>query len=93
MSERQQPNSPDGAARLPKQRRLTLLALTCLIYFTTSGGPFGLEPLVGAVGPGLAVILLIATPFLWSIPIAFTVAELPRHGARSGYPAVGLGFL
>ena len=76
MSESQHPELPGPAAKLPKQRRLTLLALACLIFFTTSGGPFGLEPLVGAVGPGLAVILLIATPFLWSIPIAFMAAEL-----------------
>ena len=76
MSESQHPDLPGLAAKLPKQRRLTLLALACLIFFTTSGGPFGLEPLVGAVGPGLAVFLIVATPFLWSIPIAFMAAEL-----------------
>ena len=95
MSESKHPDLPGPAARLPKQRRLTLLALVCLIFFTTSGGPFGLEPLVGAVGPGLAVILLVATPFLWSIPIAFMAAELtammPEEGGYYVWVTKSLG--
>lgn len=61
---------------LPPERRLTLFALTCLIFFTTSGGAFGLEPLIGTVGPGLAVVLILITPLIWSLPIALMVAEL-----------------
>jgi hypothetical protein len=34
------------------------------MFFTVSGGPFGLEGLVGSVGPGVAVLLLLATPLL-----------------------------
>lgn len=41
-----------------------------------SRGAFGLEPLVGAVGPGLAVLLIVVTPFIWSLPMALMVAEL-----------------
>ena len=61
---------------LPPERRLTLFALTCLIFFTTSGGAFGLEPLVGTVGPGWAVALILLAPLIWSLPIALMVAEL-----------------
>jgi amino acid transporter len=61
---------------LPRERRIPMLGLTCLIFFTTCGGAFGLEPLIGAVGPGWAVILIVVTPFLWSLPIALMVAEL-----------------
>jgi hypothetical protein len=43
--------------RLPWERRLNLLALTSLIFFTTCGGAFGLEPLIGAVGPGWAIVV------------------------------------
>jgi amino acid transporter len=53
-----------------------MFALACLIFFTTCGGAFGLEPLIGAVGPGLAVVLIILTPVLWSLPTALMVAEL-----------------
>ncbi len=64
------------AIHLPKERRLTLFALVCLAYFTTCGGAYGLEPLIGAVGPGWAVVLIVVTPLVWSLPMALTVAEL-----------------
>jgi amino acid transporter len=74
------------AVSLPRERRIPIVALTCLIFFTTCGGAFGLEPLVGAVGPGWAVILILATPFLWSLPIALMVAELATlMPAEGGY--------
>ena len=56
--------------------RLDRSALVCIIFFTVSGGAFGLEPLVGAIGPGWAVVLVLATPLLWGLPIALVVAEL-----------------
>ncbi|PWT84350.1 MAG: hypothetical protein C5B58_04840 [Acidobacteria bacterium] len=61
---------------LPRERRLNLLSLASLIFFTTSGGAFGLEPLVGIVGPGWAVVLIAVTPFVWSLPAALMAAEL-----------------
>jgi len=51
-------------------------ALVCLAFFTTCGGAYGLEPLVGAVGPGWAVVLIVVTPLVWSLPMALMVAEL-----------------
>jgi amino acid transporter len=61
---------------LSPERRLTLLGLMSVAFFTTCGGPFGLEPLPAAVGPGWAVILILIAPFLWSLPMALMVAEL-----------------
>jgi amino acid transporter len=46
------------------------------MFFTVSGGPFGLEGLVGSVGPGVAVLLLLATPLLYSVPEALLIGEL-----------------
>jgi len=51
-------------------------ALVCLAFFTTCGGAYGLEPLVGAVGPGWAVVLIVVTPLVWSLRLALMVAEL-----------------
>ena len=65
-----------NAAGLAPGRRLSLSALISVGFFTTCGGAFGLEPLIGAVGPGWALALLFLTPLLWSIPIALMVAEL-----------------
>ncbi len=69
---------------LPKERRLTLLALVSLIYFTTCGGAYGIEPLVGAIGPGLAVLFIVITPFVWSLPMSLMVAELTTMMPEEG---------
>ena len=62
--------------QLPRERRLNLLALTSIIFFTTCGGAFGLEPLIGAVGPVRALVLILVTPLVWSLPAALMAAEL-----------------
>ena len=46
------------------------------MFFTVSGGPFGLEGLVGTVGPGVALLLLFATPLLYSIPETLLIGEI-----------------
>jgi hypothetical protein len=38
------------------RRPLTFWPLLALIYYTSSGGPFGIEPIVGSVGPLLSII-------------------------------------
>jgi amino acid transporter len=80
---------------LPRERRVKLLALTCLVFFTTCGGAFGLEPLIGAVGPGWAVLLIVVTPFVWSLPAALMVGELgtmmPEEGGFYVWVREGLG--
>lgn len=57
-------------------RKLTLLPLVMVMFFTVSGGAYGLEDLVGSSGPGMALILIIVTPLIWSLPTALMVAEL-----------------
>jgi len=60
----------------PRPAALRLGPLIAVMYFIVSGGPFGLEGLVGSVGPALALLLLIATPLLYSVPEALLVGEL-----------------
>ena len=56
------------------------------MFFTVSGGPFGLEGLVGSVGPGVALLLLVATPLLYSVPETLLVGELASMlPAEGGY--------
>src|SRR5512136_430446 len=55
---------------------LGLGPLVAVMFFIVSGGPFGLEGLVGSVGPGLALLLLVATPLIYSVPEALLVGEL-----------------
>jgi amino acid transporter len=58
------------------KREMTLLPLFAMIYFTVCGGSFGAEPMVGLTGPGMALILFIATPILFSIPNMLMVREM-----------------
>lgn len=68
------------------RRSLTAVELAALIFFTTCGGPYGLEPLVGAVGAAWSVVLVLVTPVLWSLPVALMVAELAAMmPAEGGY--------
>jgi amino acid transporter len=55
---------------------LGLLPLVAILFFNVSGGPYGLEDAVSSLGPGLALLLLVVTPVVWSIPVALAMGEL-----------------
>ena len=68
------------------KRELTLLPLFGLIYFTVSGGSFGIEGLIGWSGPGLALLLIAITPLIFSLPNVLMVRELnSMMPAEGGY--------
>jgi len=80
----------------PKNRRLLRpLALTAIFFFTVSGGPYGLEPLLSDVGPRLALFALLLVPLLWSLPVILMVLELnsrfPMTGGYYQWVKIGLG--
>src|SRR5258708_7912572 len=60
----------------PQARKASLLALMAILYFAVSGGPFGLEAAVGAVGIIKVLALLLIVPIVWGLPTALMVAEL-----------------
>ena len=65
---------------------LTLGPLVAVMFFCVSGGPFGLEGIVGGVGPGVAVLLLVLTPLLYSVPETLIIGELASMlPAEGGY--------
>jgi amino acid transporter len=70
------------------RRELGFLPLLAVLFFNVSGGPYGIEDSVGVFGPGLVLLLLAVTPFIWSLPVALVMAELasalPEEG---GYVA------
>ena len=90
-----EPVSGIQLVQLPPERRITMFALACLVFFTTCGGAFGLEALIGAVGPGWAVVFILVTPFVWSLPTALMVAELatlmPEEGGYYVWVREALG--
>ncbi|MEP7252895.1 MAG: APC family permease [Ginsengibacter sp.] len=64
------------ASPIPARKRLHVIQLAALIFFTVSGGPYGLEPLLGYAGAHGAFLLLIITPLIWDVPAILTVLEL-----------------
>lgn len=57
-------------------RKLTLVPLVAATYFMVSGGPYGLEDIVGQAGYGRALGMLLLVPLLWSVPTALMIGEL-----------------
>ena len=57
-------------------RALGTLALVCIMYFNTSGGAYTTESLVMAAGPGLALLILVLVPLLYSLPEILIIGEL-----------------
>ena len=62
-------------------RFLPLIAAT---YFMVSGGPYGIEDILGGAGFLKAIVILLLLPFLWSLPTALMIGEL-----ASAIPAEG----
>ena len=57
-------------------RHLTTLPLACLIFYSVSGGPFGMESSVKEAGALYTLIGFTVFPIFWSIPEALMTAEL-----------------
>jgi len=58
------------------KRSLGWKSLLCVVYVTVCSGPFGLEEMVTAVGPGMTFLLLLLIPIFWGLPLLFMSAEL-----------------
>lgn len=66
------------------RRRLTLLSLSAATFFIVAGGPYGLEDVIAGAGYAGALVLLLAVPVLWSLPVALLVGELGSALPRTG---------
>lgn len=57
-------------------RSVSTLSLVFILYFCTSGGAFTTETLVHSVGPGLALLILVLVPLVFSLPEVLIIGEL-----------------
>ena len=77
------------------KRKVTLWPLVGAIYLIVAGGPFGLEDIVGSSGYLGAILILLITPLIWSLPTALMVSELssaiPEDGGYYRWVARGMG--
>jgi amino acid transporter len=55
---------------------MRLLPLIAATYFMVSGGPYGLEDIIGMAGYGRALLILAVVPLMWSLPTSLMVGEL-----------------
>jgi hypothetical protein len=62
-------------------KKLSALALSILVFYKVSGGPFGCEPTVRAAGPMYALLGFSLFPLVWCIQEVLVTAEL-----GSAYP-------
>lgn len=58
------------------RQRLSPLALSILVFYNVSGGPFGMERAVKSGGPLVAILGFSIFPLIWSLPEALVTAEL-----------------
>jgi amino acid transporter len=71
-----------AVGKAPRQMRL--VPLVAATYFMVSGGPYGIEDILGGAGYLKALIILLALPLVWSLPTALMIGEL-----ASALPAEG----
>src|SRR5690348_15116346 len=57
-------------------RKASLFYFVFVMYSYTTAGPFGLEGVVAASGPGMALLYDLVLPFFWCIPMSLVSAEL-----------------
>ena len=70
------PPGESGGRAMGTARRMRLLPLIGATFFMVSGGPYGLEDILGKAGFGRAILLLLLVPLLWSLPTALMIGEL-----------------
>ena len=68
----------------PDRRKMRFLPLIAATYFMVSGGPYGIEDILGGAGFGKAIVILLVLPLVWSLPTALMIGEL-----TSAIPADG----
>jgi amino acid transporter len=71
-------------AHKPPRKKLHLIPLIAATYFMVSGGPYGIEDILGGAGFAWAIVILLVLPIVWSLPTTLMIGEL-----ASAIPAEG----
>ena len=76
-------------------RTIRLLPLVAIIFFSSSGGPYGIETVLSSAGIGMSLVLLISIPLLLSLPMSLMNAELgsalPLEGGFYSWVKIACG--
>ncbi|CAB9509058.1 Probable polyamine transporter At3g19553 [Seminavis robusta] len=84
-SEASLPGSPQrqGKSSNKNKSSLTILQLAVLIFYSVSGGPFGMEESVRAAGPFYTLLGCLVAPLIFSVPECLMTVELSSGGFAS----------
>lgn len=66
----------NGSSNNNNGEKLSVVMLATIVFYSVSGGPFGVEASVRAGGNFYTLLAFIVMPFVWSIPEAVMTAEL-----------------
>ncbi len=67
-------------------KKASVFQLVFMTYAVICSGAYGLEEMVSASGPGLALVALLVLPVVYAAPISLACAELSaRHPVEGGY--------
>lgn len=76
-------------------KRLSQRQLVAIIFFTVSGGCYGLEEMVHSLKPAIALICMILLPAMWAFPVTLMAGELtsrmPSYGGSYAWVKSTLG--
>jgi amino acid transporter len=76
---------------------IRLFAVVAMIFIFVSSGAFGIEDMVGpdGSGPGLTLVMLLALPVIWALPMALVCSELgsalPEEGGYYAWTRRAMG--
>ena len=77
------------------KKKISVLGVAMMVCVTVAGGGFGIEDMVGSVGPGVTMLVFCVLPFIWSLPFGLSSAELsaayPENGGMYVWAKNGLG--
>jgi amino acid transporter len=74
---------------------IRLFAVVAMIFIFVSSGAFGIEDMVSSSGPGLTLLMLLALPVVWAMPMALVCSELgsalPEEGGYYAWTRRAMG--
>eukprot|EP00033_Pygsuia_biforma_P000346 GCRY01000419.1.p1 GENE.GCRY01000419.1~~GCRY01000419.1.p1 ORF type:complete len:511 (-),score=85.71 GCRY01000419.1:93-1625(-) len=71
-----------------KANSLSFWSLVSVTFFTVSGGAYGYEDSMAAVGPFFVLLLSVIIPCIWSLPTSLVSCELATTIPETGGPIV-----
>ncbi len=88
-------NPPQESTGRPGIAKLGFWPLVAATFFMVSGGTYGTEDIVQGAGYHRAMLILLVTPLVWSLPTALMIGELasalPEEGGYYAWVRRGMG--